>query len=44
MFEIPAMLSDMRSDYHFYLRNHTWVSDEDSWPGSFFCESVLYAV
>lgn len=44
LFRIPKFIKSIRSDYRFYLRCHTWATMNSSWPGSFFCETVLYAV
>jgi FkbM family methyltransferase len=43
LYEIPELIHSMRSDYRIDLRNHTWAKPTDSWPGAFFCETVVYA-
>ena len=44
LFEVPEYIRSLSDRYRLYLRNHTWASADSSWPGSFFCETVLYAV
>jgi FkbM family methyltransferase len=44
LFEIPELIRAMVPDYKLYVRNHSWANVTDSWPGSFFCETVVYAV
>ena len=44
LFEIPELIRAMVPDYKLYVRNHTWATATESWPGSFFCETVVYAV
>jgi FkbM family methyltransferase len=36
--------SATRSDYRFYLRNHSWANKFYGDPGAQFCETVLYAL
>jgi FkbM family methyltransferase len=43
LFQIPDIIRSIRPDYQFYLRNHSEATEIDSWPGKFFCETVLYA-
>jgi hypothetical protein len=41
--ELPSLIRAIRPDYSLGLRNHMWTTAKDSWPGSFFCETVIYA-
>lgn len=42
--EIPNLIRSFRPDYRMYLRHHTEADETTSWPGMFFCETVLYAI
>jgi FkbM family methyltransferase len=44
LIEIPQVVHSIDPSYKLFLRNHTWATDGESWPGALFCETVLYAL
>jgi FkbM family methyltransferase len=44
LYRIPDLIRSIRPDYKLHLRHHPWAQIDTSWPGAFFCETVLYAI
>lgn len=42
--DLPRLIRSLDPSYRLFVRSHSWASEADSWPGAFFCETVLYAL